>query len=72
MGKEAGAGEVKRNIANLYTLSKDRKLEIKVPNITLSNGLAWSLDNSVFYYVDTCEYRIDAFDYDMPSGDVSE
>jgi sugar lactone lactonase YvrE len=42
-----------------------------VPGVTISNGLAWSADGSVMYYVDTPTRRIDAFDYDSVTGDVS-
>lgn len=37
-------------------------------DVKLSNGLGWSPYGSTFYYVDTVEERVHAFDYDVASG----
>lgn len=39
--------------------------------VTLSNGLDWSPDGSTFYFVDTPTFRVDAFDYDVGTGAIS-
>ena len=33
-----------------------------------SNGLCWSPDHKVFYYIDTATRKVDAFDYDIETG----
>ncbi|MEM9016288.1 MAG: SMP-30/gluconolactonase/LRE family protein, partial [Verrucomicrobiota bacterium] len=37
---------------------------------TNSNGLAWSGDNSTFFYIDTPSKKIRAFDYDVETGAI--
>jgi sugar lactone lactonase YvrE len=49
---------------SLYRLDRDGTASVVVPNVTVSNGLAWSPDGSTAYYVDSHTQRIDAFDYE--------
>jgi sugar lactone lactonase YvrE len=39
--------------------------------VTISNGLCWSADGSTLFYIDTPTQRVDAFDYDAATGDIS-
>jgi len=39
--------------------------------IRISNGLAWSPDYKIFYYIDTPTREVRAFDYDLESGGVA-
>ena len=43
-----------------------------VDGVTISNGLCWSPEGTTMYYIDTPRGCIDAFDYDLASGTVSE
>ena len=47
----------------LYRLDPDRSAHLVLAGVTISNGLAWSPDGTVAYYVDTPTQRIDRFDY---------
>jgi sugar lactone lactonase YvrE len=57
--------------ASLYALHPDLSVEKKIAGVTISNGMAWSLDHSIFYYVDTPTGEVAAFDYDKYSGEIS-
>ena len=39
--------------------------------VTISNGLAWSVDHKTFYYIDTPTREIKAFDYDITTGELA-
>ncbi|HRQ33370.1 MAG TPA: SMP-30/gluconolactonase/LRE family protein, partial [Anaerolineales bacterium] len=40
-------------------------------DVTISNGLTWSADGKVFYYIDTPTRQVKAFDYDLESGAIA-
>lgn len=40
-------------------------------DVTISNGVAWSLDGRTMYYQDTPTGKVSAFDFDEKSGDIS-
>ena len=56
---------------NLYMLDQDLAYKIMIPNVTISNGLAWSPAEDTFYYIDTPTQEIVAYDYDHATGDIT-
>jgi sugar lactone lactonase YvrE len=54
----------------LYCLDPDLTVQLKVPGVSVSNGLAWSLDGRTMYYVDSPTKRIVAYDYDVTTGNI--
>ncbi|MFD2277506.1 SMP-30/gluconolactonase/LRE family protein [Rubritalea spongiae] len=53
----------KEGDARLYKLDKNGELTEAFGPVTNSNGLAWSLDGSKLYYIDTPRREILSFDY---------
>ena len=60
----AGAGA-------LYRLDAERKVELMVPGVSISNGLGWSPDGRLMYYIDSPQGRVDVFDFDATSGAIA-
>jgi len=56
---------------SLYRIDPDLRVARSVPKVSISNGLAWSLDGRTLYYIDSPTRRIDAFDFEPTSGEVS-
>jgi len=51
-----------------YRLDPDYTVTRTVEEVTLSNGLDWSLDNRLMYYIDSTSQRIDTFPFDLETG----
>lgn len=54
----------------LYMLNHDRSVEARLSGITCSNGMAWSADHTVFYYIDTPSREVAAYRYDRATGNI--
>jgi sugar lactone lactonase YvrE len=55
----------------LYCMDADHTIHKRVENVTISNGIVWSRDCRTMYYIDSPTCRVDAFDYDLASGKIS-
>lgn len=71
MAHEIEPAQPAREQGTLFSLSGDRKLTKWVDKITISNGMTWSLDKKMFYYIDSFLRTIYAFDYDEEAGAIS-
>ena len=49
---------------SLFRLDPDLSVHTVLAGVTISNGIAWSPDGSLVYYIDTPTLRIDVFDGD--------
>lgn len=56
---------------NLYCLHADGRVELKVPGVWISNGLAWTRDRRTMYYVDSPHRTVTAYDYDEVTGAIA-
>lgn len=71
MGFEATPGEPQLHQGSLFRLGHDLQLSHMVGKISIANGLAWSHDKKTFYYIDSCTFCVEAFDYDDNTGSIS-
>ncbi len=56
---------------SLYCVDLDGSARQMIPNVSISNGIIWSPDNTIMYYIDTPTRQIKAFDFDLKSGNIS-
>lgn len=57
-------------LGTLYRLDLDGSFERVVEGVGCSNGMGFSPDRRLMYFVDSPTGRIDAFDYDEPGGTI--
>jgi sugar lactone lactonase YvrE len=55
----------------LYRLDPDGSVTQLLDGVGLSNGVDWSPDGRTLYYVDSLTHRVDAFDFDPATGEIS-
>ena len=69
----AGTMDMKEQVplGKLYRLDKDLTLHQLEENIYISNGMGWSIDNHIFFYIDTLTHCVVAYDYDFVTGNIS-
>jgi sugar lactone lactonase YvrE len=58
-------------VGNLYCLDTDLSVTRKLKGVSISNGIAWSLDNNKMYYIDTPTGEVWEFNYEIKTGDIS-
>lgn len=58
------------NAGNLYVFDNN-KIEKKISNVSISNGIAWSIDHKTMYYIDTPTFEVVAYNYEKYTGQIS-
>lgn len=56
---------------SLYRLNEDHSVTVMLADVSCSNGLAWSNDHKVFYFIDTPTREVVAFDYEAARGSIT-
>ncbi|HYN07951.1 MAG TPA: SMP-30/gluconolactonase/LRE family protein [Vicinamibacterales bacterium] len=64
-----GMGGVRERGA-LYRLDPDGSVTRVLTGVSISNGIDWSPDDRLMYYVDTPTGRVDCFDFDADDGAI--
>eukprot|EP00794_Sanderia_malayensis_P017423 gene17423-19167_t len=72
MGPEASPGKVTPEQGSVFCLDEKQNITQKFDKVNIANGLAWSLDRSTFYYIDSLLRGVDAFDYDVQTGEIKD
>jgi sugar lactone lactonase YvrE len=61
----------RKGMGSLYCVDADLSVRRVLAGVSVSNGIAWSPDNTTMYYIDTPTRKVDAFDFDLDTGAVS-
>ena len=56
---------------DLYSLEPDLTVTRRLSGIDNTNGMDWSPDGRIMYYIDSLTRQVTAFDYDPASGDLA-
>jgi len=65
------AGTLGKSGGSLYRMDADLAVKKVFGGVRTSNGIAWSLDKKVMYFIDTPTGEVASFDYDNATGEVS-
>jgi sugar lactone lactonase YvrE len=65
------AYDEKPNQGSLYRLDPSGAITVMLEQVSISNGLAWDLARSRFYYIDSPTRTVAAFHYDHASGAIT-
>lgn len=55
----------------LYRLDADSSIHKMIEDVSISNGIVWSLDKTKMYYIDTPTQKVVVYDYNNESGNIS-
>lgn len=73
MGFEDAAGNIPPGRGTLYKLNDTgcfQNLDPVLPDVSVSNGLAWNDDGTRMYYIDSPTRQIALFDYDPATATI--
>ncbi|KYQ54553.1 Regucalcin [Trachymyrmex zeteki] len=70
MGNEIN-GKIAPNLGTLYRVDNDLEPEKEISPVTISNGLAWNIEDDTFYYIDSPTRQVTAYDYNPNNGTIS-
>lgn len=73
MGSEIpdNPGHYYKRRGSLFSVESDGTVNKRLSNVSISNGMAWSSDNKEFYFVDTYKFAVEAYDFDIVTGDLT-
>jgi len=64
-------GDARQGAGSLWSLDGVTVTRL-IGEVTIPNGLAWSAEGTMLYWIDTPTGRVDCFDYDPASGSLTD
>jgi|TARA_B100000809_G_C15120230_1_gene524000 sugar lactone lactonase YvrE len=64
-------GDARAADGALYCLNTAGQIQKHLDGVRVSNGLVWTADRSTMYYIDSRTRRVDAFDYENGTGQIT-
>ncbi len=55
---------------SLYSISTDLQAKVQLENLTISNGMAWTEDQLIFYFIDTPTKKVQEFAFNPETGEI--
>ncbi len=63
-------GDGESPVGSLYGRDVDGTIRTLFADVTISNGIAWSSDGSLMYFIDSARQSVDVMGYDLAEGNV--
>jgi len=60
--------DARPDAGTFYIIGAEGSLAVIASPTTISNGIDWSPDDRLMYYIDSATHRVDVFDFDLASG----
>ena len=57
-------------LGKLYRLDPDLSVRTMLDGVSISNGIDWSPDDRLMYFIDSRTQRVDVFDFDLDDGAI--
>lgn len=57
---------------SLYLIESPNTASQKIPNVSISNGIAWTQDQQTMYFIDSPTRTVRAFDFDVERGELGK
>lgn len=65
-------GQIASNQGTLYCVDNKLTPKKKISPVSISNGLAWNIEDNIFYYIDSPTRVVVAYNYDPNTGNISK
>jgi len=59
-----------KGAGSLYVLDEDFSLQKKIEEVSIPNGIVWSLDNKRMYFIDSIRQCVQSYLFDIKTGDL--